>query len=483
VTPDRPGTGPMPVPAAQREQPSTGPLVAPPATPSACLSARIWPLILGLTVLTCGLWIAHRIKNLFWFVEGSGDPFAILFGFVCALFIWQAFLAWRQGREVVVTPAEQEELDALTLCVNVPCYNEDPDLLHQALAGIFGQTRLPDRVEVIDDGSSVDYAAIRAYWESHAPAGVSFSWRRTVNRGKRHAQMETLAAAPEDIFITVDSDTVLDPRAIEEGLKPFADPTVRSVGGLILGLNKRQGLLTRVEDLIFTSMQLTVRSAYSQLGSVVVNSGAFALYRAEVVRGHVDAYLNETILGRPVGFSDDSLLTLYAVSHGRAVQQASAIAFTHWPENVSHHVRQQVRWMRGSALRTLWRARYLPLGRPAFWLNVIGFAQFIAITGALVYLAFAPQVLEGNIIRVTVLMCALAYIALLRSLLVRRSDETLAQRLVTFALSPLAMLWLIVFARIMRLYGMATFARTGWGTRSQVEQGPGAPASGGATPG
>ena len=97
----------------------------------------------------------------------------------------------------------------LTICVNVPVYNEDPELLEQVLTSLFAQSRRPNHVEVVDDGSIVDYSGLRARSLQRAPAGMTFTWVRTENRGKRHAQMETFATAAEDILITMDSDTVL----------------------------------------------------------------------------------------------------------------------------------------------------------------------------------------------------------------------------------------------------------------------------------
>ncbi|MGW2841066.1 hypothetical protein ACWCWD_25120 [Streptomyces sp. NPDC001493] len=41
------------------------------------------------------------------------------------------------------------------------------------------------------------------------------------------------------------------------------------------------------------------------------------------------------------------------------------------PQSLSHHIRQQIHWMRGSAIRSFWRVRYLPLSGYAFW-NQVG---------------------------------------------------------------------------------------------------------------
>ena len=399
----------------------------------------------------------------------TASPYTVLLAMMFGVFAWQWWLAWRE-RPYVLEPDERLRVNALTTCLNVPVYNEDPELLEQVLMSLFAQTRLPNHVEVVDDGSRVDYSGLRARSQSRAPKGVTFTWVRTENRGKRHAQMETFATAPEDILITIDSDTVLHPHAIEEGLKPFADPRVTAVAGLVLALNKHSNLLTRLEDLIVTTWQLTLRSAYSYFGSVTVNSGPFALYRSFVVQQARDGYLSETIAGRPVQFSDDSLLTLYALMQGRTVQQPSAVAFSAWPEKLSHHVRQQLRWTRGTFIRSLWRLRYLPFGSIAFWLHVLGHAQFLASTVMLALIVFVhPEFNSAQVVQMLLTAMLLSYATTARTLIIRRSDETVRQQLGVYALSPLVVLWAMFVYRPLRLFGMITCFRTGWGTRQAVE--------------
>lgn len=457
---------------ARRPEPGAPPppLITPEPTPvSVQLSRQRNVPLIALLVVVCVIWILRRGAALDALARGKDQPFAILLAAVCAFFVCQFALAWMEKPRLALTSAERTALGALSVCINIPCFNEDPELLSHCIASVFAQTRLPQRVDVVDDGSSVKYDNVRAYWANRVPCGVEFLWHRTANMGKRHAQLVTFAEAPQAIFVTVDSDTVLDCSALDEGLKPFLDTRIASVAGLVLGLNKRRNFLTRLEDIVFTSSQLTMRSAHSRLSSVFVNSGAFALYRSDVVRSSSDAYLNETIFGRPVQFSDDSLLTLYAATKWRTVQQSTAIAFTSWPETWSHHIRQQVRWMRGTSLRTFWRARYLPLQRPAFWLNTLAVAQFHAVTAALIIVAFDPRLIAGNGLAVLTTLAAISYLTTARSLLVSRSDETFTQKLATYAISPLAMIWTTFVSRTIRLYGMVSFAQPGWGTRTQIE--------------
>src|SRR3546814_378296 len=132
------------------------------------------------------------------------------------------------------------------------------------------------------------------------------------------------------------------------------------------------------------------------MGSVLVNSGPLAAYRAPVVRDNLDSYLNERFMGRPVMFSDDSLLTLYALLRGRAVQQPSAVVFTALPERASHFLRMYLRWMRGSTIRSVWRMRYLPVNRWAYWAHLLRWFQVALSTAVLTWLLLVEPAVYGH---------------------------------------------------------------------------------------
>jgi len=56
-----------------------------------------------------------------------------------------------------------------------------------------------------------------------------------------------------DIFVTVASDTVLDPHAIEAIMLAFGDRTVFGATGLVRVLNRRRNVLTRLIDLRYAN--------------------------------------------------------------------------------------------------------------------------------------------------------------------------------------------------------------------------------------
>ena len=403
--------------------------------------------------------------------DGEGDRILmVIWSVTFAISMVTLILSWRD-RPYTVTAAQQEQLDRLYVTVNVPVYNEDHLLLDRDLFALFNQTRLPNRVQVVDDGSKADYTEIREYWASNHPPSVEFSWIRQENAGKRHAQAHTFRDEKADIFITLDSDTALEKNAIHEGLKPFSDWRVQSVAGLELAYNENQNWLTRINALRQLAWQMCACSAQSVMGNVLVNRGTYALYRAQLVRDHLDAYLAEDFFGATVPFGDDSLLTTFALGRGRAVQQTSAVQLTMYPEGLDHHLRQWTRWMRSSTIRTFWRIRHLNMTSYGWWITVLNlwlfFASTIASVAAIIMWPVTHQFVLGAIAAPIIW----TYLNSARIFLVKRSDHTLADQLDSIALVPVSFLWLLLVLKPLRVWGMSTCRRTGWGTRAKVEVG------------
>ncbi len=389
--------------------------------------------------------------------------------------LWSAGFAWMGLQWVLswldkprqVTPRGQRRLNGLQVTVVIPLYNEDPGVVDRVLYALSRQTRLPDRIIVVDDGSTTDYTAVRRHWQVTGP---ELSWCRQANAGKKHAQALAFRAdTAADIFVTIDSDTALEDRALEEGLKPFADPRVQSVAGIEVAANPQANWLTRTASTRSLFFQVTACGVQSALGEILVNRGAFALYRAGLLRDVVDAYTAETFLGMPVLLGDDAALTMFARGRGRTVQQPSAFAFTMYPETLSHHFRQWIRWMRATLIRDCWRLRYLPLTSYGWWYTVINTITFLALTVTPLLILARWPASEHFAAAGILTMFGWATVTSLRLLCVRRSDESWPQRIATLAYYPAALLWGAFVLRPLRFYGIATWRQQGWATRQQVE--------------
>ncbi|UED85372.1 glycosyltransferase [Streptomyces profundus] len=422
-----------------------------------------------------GTW--HLVGVITW--SDGAPPLALIWLASFSLAWWLPLCWWE--RPIGVSRAQRHGVDRLRVTVQIPVYNEDPHALRLCLDSALDQSRRVERIAVVNDGSvdvttgePITYRAERAHLERRAgPLGIEVRWEHTVNQGKRWAQMRVLAEDDADIFVTLDSDSVLDRHAVREGLKPFADPRVRSVAGLVTVLNTRRNALTMLTSMLYLPFTRGLRSAQSVLGSVLINSGTLAFYRADVVRAHAGVYERERFRGVPIQLNDDSMLTMYARLDGRTVHQPSAIVFTLVPERPAHYVNQQLRWMRGTTVRHLWWLRHMPLRSLGFWMPVVEYTHLLLgllLPVMVVADPWARANLTGIMLHALVIGCAINYLVALRRFSVRRLDEPRSVSLTLFALSPLAGLWRLLVLRPLYLYALATcWHINAWGTRQRVE--------------
>jgi hyaluronan synthase len=445
--------------------------------PSAWTRPRVGLVIVPMLLLVAAAWSArHLYESYLVFFGPGGHDFAFLWTLTFFALVWHVGLSWLE-RPFTSTSEEQLDLDKLRITLNVPVYNEDPEVLRTALQSVLNQTRAIQRVQVVNDGSTENLKAlaeVRRWWlgQQNSHPGSQLEWVDVANQGKRQAQVTTFRGDEADLFATMDSDTVLDRLCTQEGIKPFTRGEITSVASVILAYNNRNAFV-RLTDTWLLAFQLTVRGAMSKLGCVLVNSGNFSLYRAAVIRDAIPAYERESFCGHPVQFSDDSMLTLFAHLEGRTVQQPTSFAFTVLPVTVGHHLRQQLRWMRGSTIRSVWRFRYLPLRGFAYWEHFVAWMNFVLISFAFASIFVVAPIVGG--LHLTLLMgvfsLLVCYTVGIKYLTIARSDQGLGFQIVTLLLTPAMLVWTALVLRPLRLYAIATCYRTGWGTRDKVEVG------------
>lgn len=369
-------------------------------------------------------------------------------------------------------PAAFRDGPPLTVHAVITVYNETPAMLRRCLTSLLDQTRQPDTLTVIDDCSTTHDAqrVVDALKARFTAAGIGLQLIRfPTNRGKRHGLAAGFTARPDaDVYLCIDSDTVLDPQAVAELLRPMAQRRVMCVTGLVLAHNRATNLLTRLIDMRYVNAFLGERVAYGRLGSVLCACGSLVAYRGWVIRRHLDDFLTQRFLGRPATFGDDRRLTYYCLTEGKSLIQPAAIARTDVPARLWHYTRQQIRWGKSFFREGLLLAAQLRYARRTFWwLNLIELATWLGFTAALItgltLVALHPAgwpVLAGYAIYV----CAMAW---LRSLhyLRRAPGVPAADRTLTFAAAPLYALLNLALLLPLRLYSLATLRRNGWGTR------------------
>jgi hyaluronan synthase len=368
----------------------------------------------------------------------------------------------------VYRPSRAEVPVGCRVAVIVPVYNEDPDAFRSCLLSITEQTHRANEIWVIDDGSSSDACVRVAHEVLHRRPGAVIH-RLQSNGGKRNAQGFAFTRTTCDVAVTVDSDTVLDKSAIAEGLRPFADAKVKAVTGTVRALNHRANVLTRLIDVRYANAFRFERAAYSSVGSVVCCCGSLSFFRVDVLRRHLDDFLDQKFLGEQVQFGDDRRLTQYALMEGRVHLQDTAVGYTLVPEKLNHFGRQQVRWNKSFFRESLWAIKTFGPKRWPFWISLGEMIIWFASTTSLLMLLYVQPIVTRQFIPVEYLAYALllAYARNVRYF--GRGSDGLLTQVAIFAIAPVYAVLHALMLTPLRLWSLVTLRRTNWGTRSQVE--------------
>ncbi|MGW2550680.1 glycosyltransferase [Streptomyces sp. NPDC001635] len=384
-------------------------------------------------------------------------------------------LSIRRRRPIAVQ-ARDHRTPAHTVHAVITVFNEDPAMLWRCLESLLAQTLRPQSVTVIDDCSTTRDAAhvIRQLRTAFEAAGIRLQFIRfPENRGKRHGLVAGFLQHPDaDLYLCVDSDTVLADNAVAEMVPLFSRRRVHVVTGLVLAHNRAVNLLTRLIDMRYVNAFLGERVAYSRLKSVLCACGSLVIYRGWVVRKNLDDFLTQRFLGKPATFGDDRRLTYYCLTEGQSLIQPTAVGYTDVPECIGHYVRQQLRWNKSFFREGLLLAVKLRYARRAFWwLNLVELGTWLAFTSSLItalaILAVHPTTWP-LLASYLVFVCAMAWV---RSLHYLRGATNVpaVDRYLTLAAAPLYALLNLVLLLPLRLYALATLRRNDWGTRQRVE--------------
>ncbi|MEV7318867.1 glycosyltransferase [Streptomyces sp. NPDC093970] len=373
--------------------------------------------------------------------------------------------------------ADREELlllDNSWVTAVIPIYNEDPVMFEQGMRSLLAQSRLPNEIHIIDDASA-DSSGIRAAKKlrrEFEAQGVKYTVSvQPENKGKREALALGFEAAPySDLFLCVDSDTILSRDTVRELLLPMADPKTMASTGMVLALNHDSNIFTRLQDLRYGNSFLFERAAYSRLKSVLCCCGALSVYRGTLVRKYLPDFLNQQFLGKPAVFGDDRRMTNYCLMEGQVVFQETAVGYTAVPEKLPHFLRQQVRWNKSFFRESLWAFTHQKKYRPAFWLTCMELALWLIFGSAMFYsMVILPIMQPARFVNhlgdYLVFMVLMGYLRNVRYLDFPRRGMGFVRRFGMFLLAPLYGVIQLVLLTPLRFYALLTLHKGSWGTR------------------
>ena len=272
-----------------------------------------------------------------------------------ALLVFTAVQIWplRHGARVAVTDGA-----APTLAVIVAARNEAA-VIDVAIDRLAAQDGPPDLILIADDGSDDGTAATLARFGLSQPAVGEISppardlpslrWLRLPHGGKARALNAAILHIEQDIVITVDADTLLEPDAIAAMRGAFAaEPELVAATGVIrpmCGPSLSGRLFEWFQTYEYVRNFLS-RYAWERLNGLLLVSGAFAAFRTKAV----------VEVG---GFDPDCLVEDYELIHrlhrfahdtGRDWQVrvvGNALASTDAPATLPAFLKQRRRWFGG----------------------------------------------------------------------------------------------------------------------------------------
>lgn len=292
--------------------------------------------------------------------------------------------------------AGREEMMASQLLqgvsIVVPCYNEETVIV-TSLQAMLSMEYPRHEVVVVDDGStdatfaklqqafdlvqverelSSDLPTRGTIIDVHVPRDgrTRLMVVRKENSGKTDSVSVGINAAIEPLVVCVDADSILDPGALIVVTKPFADDPTRVVAtggviraangckvvdGRIVEVNLAKSWIVRIQVVEYLRAFLFGRAGWSGFGALILISGAFAVFRRDVLVevGGLD----------PDSIGEDFEIVMrihrYMIDNHRDYRVqfvAEPVSWTEVPISAKVLRVQRKRWHRG-LWETLWKYR------------------------------------------------------------------------------------------------------------------------------
>ena len=279
-----------------------------------------------------------------------------LFLFKGGMFMYNVFLYLKYK------PIESVSDELLPTCtVIVPAYNEGK-LVYETLISLAESDFPAHKLELlaIDDGSKDD----TWYWIQQAKLKLGDRvsiFQQPQNKGKRHALYRGFNLGKGEIFVTVDSDSIVKKDTLRNLVSPFVvDEKCGAVAGNVQVLNNEKAILPKMLNVSFVMSFEFMRSAESSLGSVLCTPGALAAYKRTAVFACLPEWIDQTFMGQPSDIGEDRAMTNMILKQGHHVLfQRNAYVLTNVPEDYTGLYKMFIRWGRSNVRENIMMAKYV----------------------------------------------------------------------------------------------------------------------------
>ena len=237
----------------------------------------------------------------------------------------------------------------MKISIIIPCHNEEKSI-RACVESCLDQTRPPDQVLVVNDGSTDNSAAILAEFGSR----IDVLTIPEATGNKSYAQERGLCFVTGDIFVATDGDTILDPYFVQYIEEDFLkDPDVVAVCGYVKSL--KHNWLTACREIDYAIGQDLFKLAQSYIDTVFVIPGCAGAFRRDIFLQYV--HFDHDTLTEDMDFTYKLHEEYFVIAYDRR-----AVAYTQDPATLSQYINQMRRWYCGGWQNL--RKHYRILGKP-----------------------------------------------------------------------------------------------------------------------
>jgi poly-beta-1,6-N-acetyl-D-glucosamine synthase len=298
---------------------------------------------------------------------------------------------------------------APTLSVIAPAYNESATIIDnvRTLLSLYYNNY---EIIVVNDGSTDDtlkkmidaymLEKVNYYFDYHLPCerirGVYKSQNRSFkklmvvdkrNGGKADALNAGLNVSKNDLFVSIDADSIMEQDALLKLVKPFLEEKEKKVvgaggviriansceisGGHIRKIHLPKKWLPRVQVMEYTRAFLLGRMAWSELDGLLLISGALGMFDRDIVI-RAGGYSTKT-----VGEDMELVVRIRRYMTDRMIPYKveyipDPLCWTEVPSDIKTLAKQRSRWTRGT-IETLVTHRKLFFNRKYGKLGMLGY--------------------------------------------------------------------------------------------------------------
>jgi cellulose synthase/poly-beta-1,6-N-acetylglucosamine synthase-like glycosyltransferase len=294
----------------------------------------------------------------------------------------------------------------------VPAYNEELTIV-ESVRSLLGLQYPGFEVVVVNDGSKdgtlaaliegFELQPTRRSYDATAPCAEIRQIYAAPNQprllvvdkangGKADALNAALNLARAPLVCSMDADSLLEPDALLRCVRPFIEDPERvvAVGGTIrvangcdirfgrvMKIGTPRNFLALLQTIEYLRAFLMARLAWSEMGTLLIISGAFGLFRRDAVL-EVEGYTLGTV-------GEDMELVVKLHKHFlrakrpyRMVFMAEPVCWTETPEDLGVLGRQRARWHRG-ALETFFKHREMLFNPRYGRIGILGFGHIAVV--------------------------------------------------------------------------------------------------------